>query len=801
MGAIWMCAKAQLRARRRAILALGVLLGVMSGAATAAAVGARRTETAYPRFLERYSPFDVGLSVSGDPNPERIFDTIESFPMVRSATRQWLYVGSVRTSRGRELSFPDVFFFTEPESNRGQPGYKVVAGRDLRPDREDEALVNYAMAERLGVRAGDRVTLTLTSILEDDPPPPSPPIVIRVAGVIAYVGGFESSTGGAVSTVFLMSPAFDQRWTRYRNFDANLNVTLHGGEAAADEFERELRRRRIETDGRPTRVSSFTADVQDLNRVPAIALWLLCGFLALTSLAVFTQLIARESHLADRDAQALRSLGFSVRSLLTLGMIRAGAVALVGAGTGVGIAILLSPLTPLGLARIAEPNPGFAFAPGLLALGAAVTLVLILVASAGPAWRVARNAAGSATSSVRGQSPIVTALARAGAPTSMRSGVGLAVEPGRGERAVPIRSTALGLTIALAALAAALTFAFSLRTLIATPRLQGYAWDAGTIANGFLPEEPAAIVARLRDSISRAVPGARTWRGTVFSGAAVDRLEIGSYVSDGPGPSVIDGRAPRAEHEVAVDPRTLDQLGKDIGDRVRVADIRDVGKLGPPSTMTIVGTIAVPRIAFQSPESPGQGVAFTPEGAARLEAPPFDTAFVRFPPSWDFDKGLETLRRAAGNDAFALVSRAQSGTVGSIARLSQLPLVLAGIIAMLGAATLAHALTTTVRRRRHDLAILKTLGFVRRQVRSTVAWQCTALIVAALTIGVPTGIAAGRWGWRLFAKQLQVVPLPTGALAAAIGIPVGMLLLGNLIAAVPAGTAARTPAAVVLRAQ
>ena len=88
-----------------------------------------------------------------------------------------------------------------------------------------------------------------------------------------------------------------------------------------------------------------------------------------------------------------------------------------------------------------------------------------------------------------------------------------------------------------------------------------------------------------------------------------------------------------------------------------------------------------------------------------------------------------------------------------------MPVVLSGLLVLLAVGTLAHTLVTATRRRR-DLAILKTLGFVRPQVRGTLAWQATTLAAVALLIGLPTGIAAGRWGWRIFAGQLGVLPDP-----------------------------------------
>ena len=97
--------------------------------------------------------------------------------------------------------------------------------------------------------------------------------------------------------------------------------------------------------------------------------------------------------------------------------------------------------------------------------------------------------------------------------------------------------------------------------------------------------------------------------------------------------------------------------------------------------------------------------------------------------------------------------------------------------------------------------MLKTLGFTRRQVRHAVAWQATAIAAIALLTGLPAGIAGGRWAWHVFAAQLGVLPQPVIPLAAIfIAIP-SALALANLVAALPARAAARTPPARVLRSE
>ena len=128
-------------------------------------------------------------------------------------------------------------------------------------------------------------------------------------------------------------------------------------------------------------------------------------------------------------------------------------------------------------------------------------------------------------------------------------------------------------------------------------------------------------------------------------------------------------------------------------------------------------------------------------------------------------------------------------------------LVLAAMLIVFAVGTLAHVLLTGVRRRRRDLALLKTLGFTRSQVLATVAWEASNFASVALLIGLPLGVLAGRWAWAYFATAAgapaqATVPLPAVLLA----IPV-TLLIANLIAAWPGWTAARLRPALVLRTE
>ena len=51
MTGLWLRARSELRADRRSLIILALTLGVVCGVVLTAAGGARRTDTAYPRFL------------------------------------------------------------------------------------------------------------------------------------------------------------------------------------------------------------------------------------------------------------------------------------------------------------------------------------------------------------------------------------------------------------------------------------------------------------------------------------------------------------------------------------------------------------------------------------------------------------------------------------------------------------------------------------------------------------------------------------------------------------------------------
>jgi hypothetical protein len=249
---------------------------------------------------------------------------------------------------------------------------------------------------------------------------------------------------------------------------------------------------------------------------------------------------------------------------------------------------------------------------------------------------------------------------------------------------------------------------------------------------------------------------------------------------------------PRGVHEVAFGAQTLRDIGHSVGDTIAVPTAA-----GTRLRVKIVGQVLLPSLAVTGTSGIGEGAAFDAPAMERID-PSAGPAFLLV----DLAPGATTRRLSARYASEANVyGPRRPGDVVAYAHVRSTPLLLAGLLGVLGAGVLAHLLVTSIRSRRRDLAVLKTLGFRRRQLATTIAWLATTLVALALLVGIPLGIVAGRWIWRGFADDLGIdsaVSLPI----LWVGIVVALtLVFANLLAALPARTASRTRPAVVLRSE
>jgi hypothetical protein len=79
--------------------------------------------------------------------------------------------------------------------------------------------------------------------------------------------------------------------------------------------------------------------------------------------------------------------------------------------------------------------------------------------------------------------------------------------------------------------------------------------------------------------------------------------------------------------------------------------------------------------------------------------------------------------------------------------------------------------------------------------------EALTLVMVATAIGVPLGVAMGRWGWELLGTQIGVPPAPAMPVLVVPAVTATMVLAALLIAVWPGVRAARVTPGVALRAE
>ena len=788
MTVAWVFLRAELRRRWRAWLSVALLAAAFAGVTTAAAAGARRTDSAYPRLLA-WSKAPHMLIVSGY-SPSLA-------PLPRAALPRMPQVTAVGYVREIGLVAPHDINLLAPEDNQ-IPGSlwkrKIVAGRLADPARSDEVNVSFMVAQARHLRPGD----TLRVVLETARGKPVP-FAFRVAGIEAAAAEFPPQTDTGPGHVWATLAFWRTHRTEVFETFPQAVLRLRHGSADVTAVQRELTRLahgKIPGVGDP--LAAQLANTEHSIHLQAVALWLPAGILGAIGVLVLGQILARLSFTESSDYAALRALGTSRRQLMAIGVGRAAAIGTAAAGLTVALAFALSPLLPVGLAGVAEPHPGLDADGWVLAIGG-LAAVLVTVACAAPsAWRAAASDfAPGVVPVLPARSRPIIALARSIGSAPQMMGIRLALQPGAGRTALPVRSTIAGAVIGVAALSAAMVFSASLGHLLATPRLYGVTWDANVGSPIGAELTPVAtIVAHDPDVAAWSV-------GNSNAPVRVNGISVGGIaMNSGRGPSLmaapVEGRLPRGPGEITLGTRTLAVTHTHVGGTVPVSYLSQ-----GPVRFRIVGTAIFP--ALSDGLGLGQGAAFTVSGARQVPgvpAVPLYTLLVRFRPGADPRTAMGTLTsRVTRAGPFAVQGPPTPTDLVNFGRVRNLPMLLGIALSGLALLTIAHLLITSVRRRHRDFAILRALGFTRGQVRRTAAWQAATLTAAALAIGIPAGAVCGRAAWLIFARHLGILPAPDIPLPwFAVLIPIA-LGLAVAIAALPGESAARAKPAHLLRSE
>jgi len=803
MAGILARARAEFHARLRSIILLALIIGLAGGATLTALAGARRADSAVARFLNHVHPADG--SVQADP---RTYPEIARLPQVASTTQSARFLMARIDTQGRAdptLHLGEVALdnaaFTEPT---------VVSGRRARPDRADEVTINPSAAENEHLVAGSTIRLQgygpedAEALLKGASALPTGPVLdFRVVGIERFpvdLNVAEPTPGVdyfSQDSVFL-TPAFYRAYVDRMAVAGGvfLGFRLKDGPGAMSGFEAETAR----VTGGQASVLPGSDDVQAAAKatrathLEALALLLFAILASIVTLTMVAQAFARQVHLDASEYPVLQALGMTRRQLAAVAAIRGALVGVTGSALAVVAAMVLSPRMPIGLARQAEVDRGFSFDAPVIAVGALALVAL----PAGWAALVARAAVTADPHGRRGgyrPSRVAEALSRMGLPPSATLGARMALETGRGATAVPVRTMiAVGVT-AVGVVAATLTFGVNLTRLAAHPRLQGWVWDAAVgnphsadVAETAIPLLAANPTVDGFSSIAGAEGGVP---------ARIDDHDLSLFGMDAVQGSVLPpytaGRPPRAPDEIALGARTMAALHRHVGDRLTVS----VGGLSRP--LVITGRLVLTPRVVNDGISFGEGAVVTSEALRALGAEaPVSVFLVRFTPRIDRTAALQRLQ---GDFPGSVLGPSRPPDLENLRRVDHLPSVLAALFALVALLSVGHTLMSSVRRRRRDLAVLRALGFVRRQISAAVAWQATIVAIVSLAVGLPLGVAAGRWGWTLITDRLGLPPAPV--VPGLVLLVLGLLSLAaaNLVAMVPGLLAARTSPAAILHTQ
>jgi len=823
----WYRFRATFRRRWGGLLSVLLLTGLLGGLSMGAIEAARTTES---------SPLDFATSVhapeifviDGFYNPAagldgynpKLLRTIAHLPHVEKVESEVGINAGPLTKNGEPLPASEGVGSNGSVDGLGFNEDRIIVtqGRMANPKAADEFVLDAGTARLFGLHLGETVTIGWVGNTQGDNSltfkvPRSQQIKMKLVGIgaVSVDSLFQDQDSADSSQIALFTPAFTRKIRACCSNDMLSAITLQGGFSSPYFPKVESELRAVLPKGVPftyVQATDLLARAERTLKPESIALGVFGGIAGLAALLIAGQVIGRRIRLNTDDLDVLRALGADPRMTIGDGLIGTLGAVLMGTLLAGLVAVGLSPLGPLGpigpltplALRVDWTVVGLGMAFLAVALGALSVVVAFRAAPHRMVTRVERERA----------SGVARAATSAGLPPAAVTGIRFALEPGAGRNAVPVRSAILGAVLAVVVVIGTITFGSSMNTLVSHPVLYGWNWSDEINGGGGLGDIPAHNVARLLD----ADPLVGGWTGVYFSTLQINGVNVpvlGGSPDAAVGPPLLSGHAFDGVNQVVLGASTLAQLHKRVGETVKVGG---TGK--GTTTLRIVGTATLPSIgvAGSSHLEMGTGALLSytliPPKARNVfdvqQAGP-NAVLVRF------KKGANQARATASLQSIVRKNpqiQGDGGFVEGVERPAEIlnyrtlgttPTLLGVALAAGAVIALGLTLVSSVRRRRTDLALLKSLGFTRRQLASAIAWQASIAVGIGCVIGIPLGLALGRILWDLFVHQINAVPDPTIPTASVVLIGVGAMIVANLVAAVPGRIAARTPTAQLLRSE
>lgn len=825
------------RRRWTGYLSVIVLIGSVGGLALASVAGARRTESSFPTYVASVNPSTLSiLSRYDDPalhdttgyDPQ-LAKEIANLPFVRRSTTAIIFDGNILLSAIKGLhrhvlageSPPTIVGSWDGEFSDVDRS-TLVQGRLVNPNRPNEAVMNAQAASELGLHVGSVIQIPFYTDAQTQSATSAatlgkPFLVVKVTmvGEVFPAGPVVQSdidTLGSAEIIF--SPALSRMLAPKCSTGTETLLQVKGGDSNTKRVLAEVNRiDPVAATFGETTTTSFVPAVQQAIEPEAIALAVFGGIAGLAALLICALMIGRIIQDGTEELDTLRALGAHQSVMYADQLAGVLAAVFVGAFVAVAVAILLSPLAPLGPVRPVYPNPGVAFDWTVLGFGLlAIVLVLSSLAFLFTRRAVRRISLRGPVGSWKRESPLVRAAANSGLPVSAGVGVRFALEPGQSRNVAAVRSAILGAVLAVTVLVTTVTFGASLGDLVSHPSLYGWNWNFAMLSNFAGAED---LPSHQIDAFLKKDHDVQVWSGVNMTEATLDRESV-SVLAQRPGalvaPPLLSGHGLDAANQIVLGSTTLAQLHKRVGDTVTFNNGQT-----KPTKLIIVGTATMPALT----DGDGMGVgaiASTSDFPASLlniqNAPKWgpNAVLVRVrsgvPPAAAY-RSLEKVNREVnslpadkgGGVAGGVITVLRPVEIVNFHSIGTTPTIFAASLAAGALGALGIIIGASVRRRRRDLALLKSLGFTRRQLASAIAWQSSVAAVIGAVVGIPIGVIIGRELWILFARSINAVPDPTVPILPLVLIGVGALVFAIIVSVIPGRIAARTPTALVLRAE
>jgi hypothetical protein len=293
--------------------------------------------------------------------------------------------------------------------------------------------------------------------------------------------------------------------------------------------------------------SVVSGQVDRSVRPEAIALGLFGGIALLAALLISAQVISRKLQERDEEIMVLRALGAGRSIVLGDNVFGILGAIVVGSLLALGVAVAISPLSPIGPVGPVYPSLPVAFDAVVLGFGVLVLIACIGVVAAGLAFRSASGAGERRRLGPVTRGSTLARLASSyGAPLPAATGVRFALESGHGRTSIPARSALFGNVLAIAIVAATLTFWSGLSTLVSHPPLYGWNWNYAL--QGY-PVPPQSIALLAHDHLVAA------WSDVNFASAQVDQQTVPIILASANArvsPPILSGHALEADDQIVL---------------------------------------------------------------------------------------------------------------------------------------------------------------------------------------------------------------------------------------------------------